>query len=382
MQYKIGFLLPQSNGYAVQRNFLTGFKMAIASNPALEWKAFVESIAFGSRKVIAEKYNKLCLQEDVDLIVSIGQWRAYLENAQMFDQNRTPTIFNEIGANLPLPQPLSPHIYTNSLNLWQSYYALGKYLQAQGHQKLMMVSHYYDGGYGMPFALFKGFESPTTQPTMPFMVQDSFGEQELVQLEQYIQQQEADAVCISLSNPRHLHVLDFLTSSKVAEKVQVVTSPYWIDDDILEKHPNAKAEGIHSVNTWSRSLKNPINQQLVADYEEEEEERISPFVLLGYETGMLVAKAHEALGDKWAKRKSLKSFLSEAKLEGPRNGYHFHPDLQCSFSQHYLRKVETTSNGFENTIVREVSGLQDSMELIELYQQSVSTGWDNPYLCV
>ena len=382
MQYKIGFLLPQSNNYAVQRDFLTGFKMAMSSNPSLEWKALVESIAFGLRKVVAEKYNKLCLQENVDLVVGISQWRAYLESAQMFDQNRVPVIFNEIGANLPLPQPVSPHIYTNSLNLWQSCYALGKHLREQRHQKLLMVSHYYDGGYGTPFALFKGFESPKSQVLMPFMVQDSFGEQELTQLEQYIQQQGVDAVCILLSNPRHLHVLDFLSSSTIADKVQIVANPYWIDDDVLEKHPNAKAVGIHSVNTWSRSLKNPINQQLVADYEEEEEEIISPFALLGYETGMLIVKAHKALGDKWTKRKPLKSFLLEARLEGPRNDYHFHPDLQCSFSQHYSRKVEVNSNGFENTIVQEVGDLQDSMELIALYQQSMSTGWDNPYLCV
>lgn len=382
MQYKIGFLLPQSNNYAVQRDFLTGFKMAMSSNPSLEWKAFVESTVFGLRKVVVEKYNKLYLQENVDLVVGISQWRAYLESAQMFEQNRVPVLFNEIGANLPLPQPASSHIYTNSLNLWQSSYALGKYLREQGHQKLLMVSHYYDGGYGTPFALFKGFESPTTQVAIPFMVQDSFGTQELTQLEQYIQQQGVDAVCISLSNPRHLHLLDFLSSSTIAGKVQIVANPHWIDDDVLEKHPNAKTAGIHSVNTWNRRLKNPINQQLVADYEEEEEEIISPFVLLGYETGSLVAQAHKALGDKWAKRKSLKSFLLEAKLEGPRNGYHFHPNLQCSFSQHHLQKVEITSNGIENTIVQEVHDLQDSMELIQLYHQSMSTGWDNPYLCV
>ncbi len=113
-------------------------------------------------------------------------------------------------------------------------------------------------------------------------------------------------------------------------------------------------------------LKNDTNQRLIHEYEEEEEIHCSAFCVLGFEAGSLIAQAYNALGEKWNKKKSLRSFLLDAKLEGPREGYHFNTEYQCTFANSHLRIVEKTKNGLENKVIESLD-VENSLDIILLY---------------
>ena len=125
----------------------------------------------------------------------------------------------------------------------------------------------------------------------------------------------------------------------------------------------------------------PINQALVTKFEEEEEATCNLFVAMGYEAGLLIAEAYTALGDKWCKRKSFKSFILDAKLKGPRAGHHFNAEYQCSFADHHLRKVEKSKNELRTKVV-ETLDAENSLDILKSLYEQPSSGWDNLYLCV
>ncbi|MGB1242176.1 MAG: ABC transporter substrate-binding protein [Chitinophagales bacterium] len=380
MSYKIGLLLPQSNIYASSKDFVWGFRQGLKQVEDFPIELFIENMGYAKQNTLQQQYDKLALQNQPNIIVGVSQWRPLIENTSLFTQHRIPSIFCEIGANLPLPQPIHENVYFNSFNLWQATYGMGKYIAHQGHKKVMYLSHYYDGGYHTPYAFCKGLTGNGSDYTMPFGIQDGYDDQQLKRLEEHLQQNQPDALYLIYSNPRHYNLLEWLTTSEFAG-IPVYACPYWIDDDLLENHFNKATLGVHSANSWSRNMKNGQNQTLVKEYEEEEEITTSVFVAMGFEAGNLLAQAYRALGDKWYKRKSFRSFMLEATLEGPREGHHFHKELQCSFSKHHLRQIQKTVNGLENKVIQDLDTSQSLSIMDELYQYP-NSGWDNPYLCV
>ncbi|MEZ4884957.1 MAG: ABC transporter substrate-binding protein [Chitinophagales bacterium] len=381
MEYKIGLLIAQSNTYSSSQDFFWGFKEGLKKVPDFPVKIFVENIGFGQKTAIQQQYEKMALQNAPDIIVGMAQWRSLVGNEKVLNQYRIPALFCDIGANLPLPQPLGEHIYFNSFNLWQSNFAMGKYLAKQGHKKVLYLSHFYDGGYHTPYAFCSGVSMGRGDYVMPFAIQDGYNEQEFERLKMHIEQTKPDAIHALYSNPRHYVLLDWLKNNPQTKDISLTANPYWVDDDLLLRNPNEHTIGILSANSWSRLSPNPINQAIVSQFEEEEEETCSVFVMMGYEAGALLAKAYEALGDKWSKRKYFKSFLLDAKLDGPRDGHHFNSEYQCSFANHHLRKVEKTEGGLQNKVIRDLN-IDESLTILKPLYEKPNSGWDNLYLCV
>lgn len=381
MAYKIGLLLPQSGTYASSKDFLWGFREGLKQEANFSTQLFIENIGYAKSSTVQQQYDKLALQYQPDIIVGISHWRPLIENTNMFTQHRTPTFFCELGANLPLPKPLHENVYFNSFNLWQSTYAIGKYIADSGHKKVMYLSHYYDGGYHTPYALCRGVTDNGADYTMPFGIQDGYSKEEIQRLEKHIQDQKPDAIYTIYSNPRHYNLLQWLKSSEFAD-IPIYSSPYWVDDDLLATQKNSDtAIGIYSANSWSRNMQSELNSTLVKEFEEEEEVTCNVFVAMGFEMASILVQAYQALGDKCFKRKSFKSFLFDSNFKGLREEYYFNKELQCSFSQSHLRKVKKTANRLENIVIQNLDTAQ-SLSIIEELYQYPNSGWDNPYLCV
>jgi hypothetical protein len=141
------------------KKFSSAFLSALqAPNLELQW-VDAGATTTSAAQAVAQKLE----QQTFDVLVSLGD--GFAESLRpILEQHSLPAICNEFGAKVaPLEQ--SAFITINSLNLWQSEWALGAHVGAQRKHNIgrgntaVLLCSLREAGYDLPFAFRSGFES-------------------------------------------------------------------------------------------------------------------------------------------------------------------------------------------------------------------------------
>jgi hypothetical protein len=194
------------------RTFLQGL-----SNPNLEVQfVYAGATTHSAAQAVAQKLET----QTFDVLVSLGD--GFAETLRpVLEQHSLPAICNEFGAKVaPLEQ--SAFITINSLNLWQSEWALGAHVASQRKHNIgrgntaVLLCSLREAGYDLPFAFQSGFESAGGK-----LLQTLFLE---------LDNQAAILEQLQTLRPAHLHViasdmadLEWLRSARVPLSASALT---------------------------------------------------------------------------------------------------------------------------------------------------------------
>ncbi len=378
---KVGLLLPENAGYPqLADHYLAGFKTKLLSRKAKDSSiGFQTEFYRTSDNSFYRNIKSMLFESNVDVVV-VHASNFLIEGIwELFHQNERILIASVIGENVGVSLPVSPYIYINSLNLWQSNWMAGKWVAENIGHKVAIVNSFYDSGFHASNTFKLGFESGGGNHVGLFMIDPPNGTFNPGAVISEIEKEMPDTIFANLSGVAATAFLKAYLSSSLNGKVKLVASPMAVTEQSLP-HIGIEACGIKSFFTWSTVLENKENADFIKLLQNKKVEVPDVFHLLGYETAMMLIAAEEKAGVGFETRSYAKA-LELLEMESPRGIVRMDKESHISASPYYLREVSTMKYKLINKIVsEELAVVDENNELVRNEYNRMVSGWINPYL--
>ena len=379
---KIGWLIPYSGIFKeLRKDLQQGLDTAIKKEGAgVSIESFSEFIQSGSIKNTEEALKKLLLYNQVDLVVGVTGSKTAIALIPLLENHRTPALLLNLGADLPSRRLSSEYLFYNSLHLWKSQWAIGRWMQDiyKGEPSINLSA--YESGYGLQDSFRAGASASGATTLKINLVRNISGPPDTMPLIRYIQEQRSPHIHALLSGKEGEQFLQLYQQHIGPNGVGVSVNPFMVEDDFDVSLPPGPE--LFNATTWTRSLNTPDNNIFIRAYTADWEESPNAFSMLAYEAGLVLATALEG-NDQKISRASLTAALGQTHAVGPRGVFSVSTTPLRTTLPVYIRKPILSSHTGrpENTIITTSSGI-DWDDPALLTEQPSITGWQNPYLCV
>ena len=379
---KLGWLIPYSGIFKeLRKDLQQGLDTALKQEGAgVSIETFSEFIQSGSIKSTEEALKKLLLYHQVDLIVGVVGSKTAIAVIPLLENHRTPALLLNLGADLPTHQLSSDYLFYNSLHLWKSQWAIGKWMQHIYKGEPSINLSVYESGYGLQDSFRIGTSASGATTLKVNLVRNISGPPDTMPLIQYIQQQGSPHIHALLSGKEGEQFLQLYQQHIGPNGTGISVNPFMVEDDFEVSLPPGLE--LFNATTWTRSLNTPDNNIFIRAYTADWDESPNAFSLLAYEAGLVLATALEG-NDQKISRASLTAALSQTHAVGPRGVISMSTrPLRTSLPVYIRKPIPSSRSGRpENAIITTTSGIEwDDPALLK--EQSSIAGWQNPYLCV
>ncbi|MBS1659784.1 MAG: ABC transporter substrate-binding protein [Bacteroidetes bacterium] len=380
-QLKIGWLIPYSGVFRqLRKDLQQGVDTALKQEGAgVRVESYPEYIQSGGLKETEEALKKLLRYEQVDLVIGVLGTKTARGIIPMVESNRTPVIFLNLGADQP-KDISSNYLFYNSLHLWKSEWAMGKWAQKKYGGEPSINMSIYESGYDLHDSFRIGTSFSGAETVKMNVVRNITGPPDTMPLISFIKEQQPQHTHALLSGKEGEQFLQLFQEHDLASKVGLTVNPFMVEDGLLTQIPSGV--DLYNASTWALSLDTPDNRSFVQDYTQDWGESPNAFALLAYEAGLVLAAALED-AKKPVSRESLAASFGQVRPVGPRSVLALSTCPVRTDTPVYIRKpVLSRITGLpENDIVETLTGIEwDDPALF--IKQDFSTGWQNPYLCV
>lgn len=384
---KIGFLTPYSGIYPEMSNHIIhGLLLPFVKYNSQGKQLFAlepEFIKQGDAQSVKDAINKLLYFKQVDVISGVISYYNVPEIIPAIEKREKMAFFFDSGEYIPHTPQISPYIFYNSFQLWQTEYALGYWSQKEFGSKGSIVMGLYDGGYHMHSAFRQGVVKASGNE-IDYTVIGEPGHEAIFkhQVDAYLQQMEKN-------KPSYIHALfcgqeaiQFMAryqESKLCKEVPLIVSNHMASEEILEPLERLGTE-IYSASIWNYKDVRKPNQDFVKSFQQATGVRPNLFNLLGYEAGLMFRE----MTGYFEKRdwENIRKTLQKKSIKGPRGLVNFYPKSGFDLPSIDIEKVRFDKNKITKMVVSQGVGLKyDHAVFEEIHRESVS-GWQNPYFCV
>jgi ABC-type branched-subunit amino acid transport system substrate-binding protein len=379
---KIGWLVPYSGTFRhLKTDLQQGLDTALKKEGAgVTISSYPEFIQAGALKETTDALKKLLLYEQVDLVIGVTGSKTAKGIIPLLESHRTPALLLNLGAEIPGRRLSSDYLFYNSLHLWKSEWAMGKWMQGQYGGEPSISMSIYEGGYGLHNAFRIGTSASGAVTVKINVVRNISGPPDTLPLIRYIQEQQPLHAHVLLSGKEGEEFLQLFRKHVEPSRLGLSVNPFMVEDGLLADVP--AGTGLYNASTWARTLDRPANRAFVRGYTTDWKENPNVFALLAYEAGLVLAAALEDANGK-TDRETLTASLGRVKPEGPRGILSMSTrPLQTSLPVYIRKPVSSSRAGRpENDIVETVTGIEWNDPTLYV-GQDILTGWQNPYLCV
>lgn len=380
---RIGLLLPQSQLHPeLAQSLLSGMRLALAQSSdqaggrPIEIRSVPASV---SPYRAAEQARQLIAAEQIDLLVGFVGAKTATLLEPLLQERQIPLIVNTIGANVPRQASASPYVVRNSLQQWQSNWALGAWTADNVGARAVVASSFYESGYDTLYVFGQGFQSAGGAIIETHVTHRPDAPADLAALMTAIKAARPDVVYAAYAGKMALSFAQAYAHAGLAGRIPLVTSPFMVDEQLLSKHGRA-ALNIRSGLSWSRQLQTPENRAFLATYQARTGQSADAFAVLGHDAGRLIVQALTTAGGE-TRSERLVHALGAASFVGPRGRVAVQPDIYDLATPLYVREVRRAGGMLSNTIIAELRAPATAAVQADLASVSSKTGWANPYLC-
>jgi len=323
--------------------------------------------------------KKLVLFENADIVAGFVGTKVMMHLIPFIEAQRAPVILSNLGADLPGALLHSQYLFYNSLHLWKSEWAMGKWMQCKYGGEPSVSLSLYESGYGLHECFKTGAAAAGAQTMKLNMVKNMSALPDTRMLISYLQEQQPRHAHILLSGKEGEQFLDLFFQSGLSRHMALSVNPFITGESLCRKVDwNGR---LHSALTWYGGLPTPGNELFTRLYRDNYGVQPNVISLLGYETGLVLAAAVHNMGH-CINRKELAMALSAAAPQGPRGKINMGTCPLRTGLPVYIQSSDRQVKDQQVTHrVEEEAGIEWSDPLIGPAGQSVS-GWQNPYLCV
>lgn len=369
-EQKIGVLLPQSNAYPlIGKEFINGLKLGIGTADA---RLIIESIGFGADPSQTKNIvQKLCLQEDVQIITGLIGHHGFSEIASFVSQNELTLLAATLGAKPS--EDLPKGVYQNTLGLRESLIDLVHWLADNDKEKIATSTCYYESGYDFFGALDQGIKTADkTNFAGHFITPLHPRENEDQLMKETFEAIQPDAIVAFHNGVYAKEHADFLKKNKIQQKFPLYCLPFSCEEKLLKEYPDV-FDQVQIVSSWFAELDNEENKTFVEAYREKHGKNPSFFALLGYENGRIIKDCQDQPAHK------LNDVIEETTFIGPRGSIQFDTNRQSNY-KNYLWRINY--NDPKNPEREKVTTLKSTSTQHKNQQVSNQNGgWFNAYLC-
>jgi ABC-type branched-subunit amino acid transport system substrate-binding protein len=370
---KLGCLLPASGIMPnMGDDFLSGMQLGFGSDNLIVVPEFIDQ---GKTELVREKISKLISYDKVDLIAGLISSLVATEVMEEISRKKVSLIINNLGEFFP-SQSNSPYYFYNSLHLWKSQWAMGKWAQETYGGNPTICYTFYDAGYHLHEAFRLGAMAAGAQDIPQHLLHLQPGVVDTTELIKKLEE----------GHPTHVHAIlcgvdgkDFIKRYKGSEMLNntpLTVAPFLVEDQMMSEIEELVDELPNAI-LWSYQIPGEENQKFITNYERTFETRPGVFSLLGYETGMVIK---ESILDK---ARNLYESLGKSTILGPRGKINLSTDHIAEDFEVYLRKpIKNGKPEPENQIMKTIQGVSLTDQHIQQSASLSISGWQNPYLCI
>ncbi|MHB8207456.1 ABC transporter substrate-binding protein [Mucilaginibacter sp.] len=381
---KVGVFVPYSGIYRnLRSDFLNGIDAAI---PEVLKKDIVfqpEFIQTGSTKQVEDAFRKLVLFESVDLLTGIVSTSILVNLIQSINTEKIPCIINNLGGYIPIETLSSPYLFYNSMHVWQSEWAIGKWMQNRFGGVPAIGTHIYDSGYSMHECFRIGTVASSADECRLHVLklEGLQGFADTTPLIEIFKQEQPSYAHIILSSKEGTEFINKFNSDAISDTMPISVSPFMVNDDNVFDC-NKSTEIINAI-AWDYNIDNLENVRFKNNYEQAFYTKPNVFSLLGYETGLAITAALDKLNNGHPDKDKLTEALKQTYIDGPRGKIAINTIGLNTQQPIYIRsaKIDGNNHQINNEVVDIVNGIEWNDNTLTSARQG-NHSWQNPYLCV
>jgi branched-chain amino acid transport system substrate-binding protein len=379
---KVGFLLPYSGMYPFYgQHTMAGVACALTKNKiaASQFNFMPAYVCNGEKNKCIEEAKRLIFFEGVDVLMGMVNIKVIEELKPMLQNFNKLGFFLDFGEYIPSTATTGENIYSLSMNLWQSQYALGNWAVKEFGPAGQLVMPIYEAGFNLNSSFLEGAAAAGSKGVNNFVLSEAYANTQQLNLAPFFEALEKDT-------PNFVHALfsgkmanQFLwqwRQSKFYDTVPLVVVENMAYNEALFDVEDMNIK-MYSARSWHREMSNKQNKEFVKQFEDFGKQDANVFAMMGYEAGLALSQMLPQLlkGD----GAEAVYQLNKKGVEGPR-GLIGHQTM--GVNAHHpidIVKIQTAKPRTLQTILASESALGfDTSEIIE----NTQSGWLNPFVAV
>jgi hypothetical protein len=383
---RIGVLVPYSGIFKrLKQDLRQGLQLGLQGIKSIAAVEYIfEYIHLGETKEVEKAFIKLATYHEADIIVGVIGPKVAYNLLEQINNYKIPTIVLNLGEYNPTYSFRSPYLFYNSLHLWKSEWAMGRWSQLKYGSVPGIGTCLYEAGYLMHEAFRLG-SAAVGAPLVNVEIMKPPKPGGIGNINVLLNS-------LHLKHVGHMHVLlsgkegaQFISgykSSHLAQHVPITVAPFMVDECLDYKDKNA--EGFYSATTWSLHLETKGNNAFRETYQANYLSSPNAYAMLAYEAGLAMAAVIKENSYEISNKDIFAKSLANSTPCGPRGTIKLTTlPLQVEY-QVYIRKSywNSRTERIENEVVDTVQSVNwDNSDMLNTAYTNES-GWLNPYLCV
>ena len=288
---KVGFLLPYSGMYPFYgQHTMAGIACALTKNniPASQFNFMPAYVGNGERNKCIEEAKRLIFFEGVEVLMGMVNIQVIEELKPMLQNFNKLGFFLDFGEHIPSGATTGENVYSLSMNLWQSQYALGKWAVKEFGPAGQLVMPIYEAGFNLSSSFTEGAAAVGSTGVNSFVLPQAYANNETLNLTPFFEALEKET-------PNFVHAIfsgkmanQFLwqwRQSKFYDTVPLVVVENMAYNEALFEAEDMNIK-MYSARSWHRDMQGKNNKAFVKQFEDFGKQDANVFALLGYEAGL------------------------------------------------------------------------------------------------
>lgn len=340
---KLGLMLPYSGTYAALGEAITnGLKLAIEQQGGQLGGRDVEYVELDSEanpSKAPQNMSRLVRGDGVDFVIGPVHSGVAMGMLRVAQQTGAITIIPNAGLGAATDQLCQPNVFRTSFSMWQNSYPMGKVAYEQGHRKIVTITWDYAAGKEDLAGFEEAFTAEGGEIVEQILV--PFPNTEFQSYLAQIASLEPDAVYTFFAGGGGVSFVRDYSASGLKETIPLLGSGFLTDGNV-EAIGDA-GEGVMTTLHYADTLDTEQNRAFVAAYQEAYDALPDTYAVQGYDTGMMLVQALEAVEGDTEDQERLIAALGSVQLDSPRGPMAF-SDSHHPIQNIYLREIRDGRN--------------------------------------
>jgi branched-chain amino acid transport system substrate-binding protein len=360
--------------------FYQGLDQDPRANPDIQ--LIPEFAGSGSMTEVVGAAKKLLQFHNVDILSGMINYRVLPEITPLISSRKSLGFFYDMGELLPPNESFVNDIFFNSLQLYQSQYALGYWAQKEFRNHGQIIMPIYNAGFDLHVAFQAGIAAAggsTVSLSTIHYKQDDPHHLDIEALMEEIKKESPAFVHAIFVGPQGNEFLESWKAQSWTKNIPLLLAENMLYEDMLNdvKHMDLELYGAIS---WNPSSEQKHNQEFVKKFKENTGQSASIYSLLGYEAGLLFKENLPALKKRdW---EVLKEGIQKTVIEGPRGSRKFSFGQGIIAPEIDIVKISCRNSNIHNLILERGETVSQENGVLNPFDDGVDSGWVNPYLCI
>lgn len=381
----LGFMTPYSSIYPHFASHLTvGFYLGIdqdpRNNPDVQ---FVPDFAgTGSLREVEAVAKKLLQFNNVDILSGMINYRALPSLMPIVSNWKKMAFFFDMGELMPPSESLGRDFFFNSLQLYQSQYALGYWAQKEYKNPGHIVMPIYNSGFILNAAFQQGIAAAGGSTLLQSVIQYKEDDPHHLDIEPImdtIRKEKPAFVHALFVGPQGNEFLEHWKKETWTRDIPLLVAENMLYDDMLVDIANLGLE-LYGATSWNSASEDKHNQLFTKKFKELTGQEANIYALLGYEAGLLFKEWIPVLRKKdWD---LLRECFAKTEIQSPRGVRRFTHEKQLQRPEIDIIKVKCENNLINRFVIDHGETMADANGLPNPIETELESGWVNPYLCI